>query len=143
MPDVHTLEFEHYFPVGCPPADATLADGRFYRLVNNDPPQDKDFLNHMERKLPCIDKCLACGLSVFSEQTHAAELFQFFADKHGLAAVEIGHLLAEIVLTNDQGLLKHTPRRGNSHHTWWPCKSANRLKVFVRVCENLRDALGY
>ena len=40
------------FPEDCPPEDAVPADGVYYRIVNNDPPQSSDFVSvyHLRRE---------------------------------------------------------------------------------------------
>jgi hypothetical protein len=136
-------EFADYFPNGCPPDDSAMANGPFYRLVRNEPPDGSDLLNHHERKLRGGDPCERCGLSIFQRQSDATELYRFFARKHGNQGTRIGHFVAGLALKSEHGKLKPTPRRSppDSHHTWWPFRDVDRLSSFVAVVEDAKDGL--
>jgi hypothetical protein len=57
-------------PDGCPPSDARVADGNFYRLVRNDPPAPSDFSRPRDqprRTFSGNELCKASSLSIFGE----------------------------------------------------------------------------
>ncbi|MCV7252797.1 hypothetical protein H7J86_11535 [Mycobacterium hackensackense] len=111
------MAWPEHFPESCPPEDAEPALGSFYRLVDV-PSSEEDFLSHLELKQLGIrnfrkftDECVAAGLSVYSKVEDIYELQNLFPKMQSKA-------IAHGELTGD-GVIKPTPTRGNSHHTWW------------------------
>ena len=121
-----TLHWPSFFPETCPPPDASEASAEVFRLVAFEPPSASDFESHAER---CPDKwmgnCKASGLSVFTDKDDAVRLLRRVP---GMRSP--GNLLASAILTPEAGKLMHTPRNGNSHHTWWAPDGFNHASVF-------------
>lgn len=114
------LEFEwpESFPASCPPGEATIAEGDFYRIVDEDPVSDSDFHNHHERAAAGIirrnwkDDCEAAGLSVIQSIDEANAL----RDSVGpMRSKKIAH-----GSLGGSGVMNATPSaRCPTHHTWW------------------------
>jgi hypothetical protein len=136
--------FADYFPEGCPPEQAGPTSGTFFRLVRSDPPGEDEFRTHREKGYNRGgDPCQKCGLSIYGEQTDAADLYRFFARRHGVHGTRIGNLVAKLSLNPSHGKLMPTPRqrRPDSHHTWWPFCETDRVSSFVEIVEDARDGL--
>jgi hypothetical protein len=115
--------FPSSWPKGCPPEDAIAAQGVVYRIVRSNPPTPSDFASLHEQGRPVTNKpCESAGLSVFwalSDALHCAEKFPYLGELIALGRLEPLH-----------GMLKPTPRRDNSHTTWWPAEGIARHTVF-------------
>lgn len=109
-----------------PPDNAREISGAetVYRLVENNPPTDGDFISQRERRPSAdfrnISECIARGLSVFTriEDIKGTLLLPKFRK---------GHFLCRVKLTGGAGRIKQTSKP--SHHTWWPYKAYNILEV--------------
>lgn len=120
-------EFPADWPESCPPPQASSPSGTVYRIVKQAALDDKEFLSYIETKKPFKgDKCLAHGLSVFAEKSHAihyAELMPY-----------LGKLIAHGDLQSHHGKILATPRKQRgidlSHKTWWPYPEVDRKSIF-------------
>src|SRR6185437_13501629 len=72
-----------YFPESCPPNDAEPAAGQFYRIVDEDPPKEEDFLGNLRlqqiglrKKRHWSDECKAFGLSILEDREEVWKLRQ-------------------------------------------------------------------
>jgi hypothetical protein len=112
-------EWPDNFPEACPPEEAADATGSFYRLVEANPPVARDFMSHIELqnagiiplKRSFADDCKAAGLSIFAERQDAENVRE-----------SVGPLRSKLIAygdITDQGVMRHTPSRHKSHHTWW------------------------
>jgi hypothetical protein len=125
-------EWPNYYPQGCPPGDAPLAQGKVYRFVSATP-SISDFDPHYLRR---PDKawdgvlCQACGLSVNVTFEHARS-------KRALLAPLRKKKIAVAELTAKDGRLAPTPALSDHHHhTWWrSMTSADPLELFKLVEE--------
>ena len=108
------------FPEDCPPEDAVPADGVYYRIVNNDPPQSSDFVSvyHLRRERAMREVrrmsrtlCDTMGLSVYEDRDEAI--------KCALKYDNLGTHIAAVELTPDSGKILRTRGLFPSHHTWW------------------------
>jgi hypothetical protein len=125
---VMPLKFPSDWPGDCPPQDAVDADGIVYRIVNNNPPQDKDLECHFESgRLPKAPPCLRCGLSVFRDLTDAAH------QRHLLP--KLGKWIAQATLAANHGKAKLTNGKQPSHTTWWAYDGVKRASLFAVVRE--------
>lgn len=116
------------WPDNCPPLDAEDADGIVFRLVKNDPPQEKDLESHHESgRLPKAPPCLRCGLSVFRELRDAAH------QRHLLP--KLGKWIARAALQAEHGKIKPTPTKIPTHATWWAYDGVQRSQLFAVVTE--------
>jgi hypothetical protein len=121
-----SLQFPNDWPADCPPHDAVDAEGIVFRLVKNDPPQDKDVESHFESgRLPNAPPCLRCGLSVFRERTDA--------DHQRRLLPNLGRWVAQATLQADHGRTKPTPTKIPTHTTWWPYEGVRRASLFIVV----------
>jgi hypothetical protein len=107
-------------PEGCPPGDATPADGLFYRFMNKSEPSEKDFVRPIDRPnadFPAEQQCEASALSLYADLDDVAlaqKLIPGFRKKK----------VAQGKLESQMGVVKNTPSeyegvRLNSHHDWW------------------------
>ncbi len=118
------MRFPNDWPAGCPPADSQLADGVVYRIVNNDPPQDEDFLSQFELgRAATADPCLRRSLSVFMKAGDAAHRRRL--------SPRLGRYIAEGTLDQTHGNTKHTGGNKSSHTEWWPCEGIDRKAGFL------------
>jgi hypothetical protein len=118
--------FPSDWPPGCPPDDAVAPDCGVYRVVHTNPPTANDFRSLLELRRPIVNRlCESAGLSVFTELRDAVHC----AEKYP----HLGELIAAAHLQPRHGKLKPTPRRGNSHTTWWPSRDLDRHGDFSVV----------
>jgi hypothetical protein len=124
-----------FFPPKCPPSEAKDASREVFRLVYTAPPSVKDFESYAEmRPKEFMGNCEASGLSVFTAKSDALRMVrrvQALA-KQG-KPVPAGELVASANLSPKDGKLMHTPRNGNSHHTWWAPDGFDHAAVFKVV----------
>ncbi|MCY4415361.1 MAG: hypothetical protein OXE87_03505 [Chloroflexi bacterium] len=115
-----TLRWPPDFPEDCPPEEASPANGIYYYIVKNDPPQWTDFtaLYRRNRRLAearirqgITTACQTMGLSVLADINDALDRANQFRS--------IGNIVARLMLTPDAGRILYTPRDNDSHHTWW------------------------
>ena len=111
------------WPADCPHTDAEPASGEVFRIVRSNPPSPADFITpHEAGTLKSRDNCLRRALSVYRNKNDAETTMRMFP--------QLGRLIARGVLHPSNGVLKATPTRGNSHHTWWPCDDTDRVGSF-------------
>lgn len=109
------MNWPPYFPPQCPPEDANDALAEVFRLVPSNPPAVSDLESWAQRHpKKWMGNCKASGLSVFTMESDALRLIRRVP---GISAP--GKLIAGATLSPEAGKLMHTPRDGNSHHTWW------------------------
>jgi hypothetical protein len=121
------------YPEQCPPSDATVSDVVVYRIVDTEPPTERDFLSHpalvalgerAPRNYP--DECMAAGLSVF--------------DSHGAAErtrQSVGPMRNKFIAAgsiNNSGRIMQTTTK-SEHHTWWRPASDAQWTNFQVVSE--------
>ena len=124
------------FPKDCPPEHAPHADGTYYRIVRNDPPEQSDFVSiyNLNRKRAEVEigrgrrtQCETMGLSVYSELIHAIECAKQYP--------KLGDKIARLCLTPASGKAVQTGRGLDSHNTWWkalgfdPLESAQVIQI--------------
>ncbi|WP_286230273.1 hypothetical protein [Neobacillus mesonae] len=117
-----------YFPKECP-IGAKGKEIEVYRLVDNDPPTESDFIPNFisqpGRKFS--DDCQACGLSVFKNLDDAIHQNNVLAEsiyfqRKGLPKKKI----AKGISNSKFGQIKDTPAREHtSHVTYWVFKDKN------------------
>ena len=113
------LEWSDFYPANCPPAEAELASGTVYRLVQNDLPRAKDFRTLFEERpgwfenKPITIVCKGCGVSVHTDLQDVKRLKNRYKRKFGRCKI------AEVELNPTHGVIQHTPSKEKSHHTWW------------------------
>jgi hypothetical protein len=122
------------YPGGCPPEDASAANGAYFRFVEHDPPQAADFVRpvHGPRgaKLDPAD-CGHHGLSLFAEEDDVRRMRQLvppFAKK----------MVARGELEPQMGVVARTPteisgRVLRSHHDWWVTTDYREVPPFSVV----------
>jgi len=130
-----TVNWPPFFPPKCPPSEARDASGEVFRLVYTAPPSVKDFESYAEmRPKEFMGNCEASGLSVFTAKSDALRLMkrvQALAKQD--KPVPSGDLVASANLLPEAGKLMHTPRNGNSHHTWWAPDGFDHAAAFKVV----------
>jgi hypothetical protein len=100
-----------------------------FRLVRSNPPSAIDFESWAEvHPKKWMGNCKASGLSVF---TAKADVLRLGRRVPGLSVVE--DLIASASLVPQAGKLMHTPRNGNSHHTWWAPDGFDHVAAFKVV----------
>ncbi len=119
-----------HFPNQCPPADATDASGKLFRLIKENPATEFDFLSYFERfpSKPNHDECKSRGLSVCKTVEDLKEL------QKAVPALR-DRVIAEANLATGMGLLKNTPSKNcTGHCTWWRAHSASAVSaLFTQV----------
>jgi hypothetical protein len=130
-----TVNWPSFFPPKCPPSEARDAFGEVFRLVYTQPPSVRDFESYAQmRPKEYMGNCEASGLSVFTAKADALRMVrrvQALA-KQG-KPVPAGDLVASANLSAEAGKLMHTPRDGNSHHTWWAPDGFDHAAAFKVV----------
>ena len=126
------------FPEDCPPEQAYLTNGVYYRIVKNDPPEPGDFVsiyylnrrraNDMMRR-GLETQCTLMGLSVYGDANDAV--------RNASRYHSLGDKIARLTLGAYAGKMLPTPRDGNSHYTWWQPDDYNPVAI-ATVVMNLR-----
>jgi hypothetical protein len=116
-------------PEQCPPIEATIPDGEFYRLCATDAPICSDFWSHRKKSpskifKPPVPECTACAVSVFSE---IAEL-----EKLKLMKLHREKTIVVIKLTKDSGSIQQTGSK-RSHYSWWRSAAFDPLPNSAKV----------
>ena len=128
-----TVNWPSFFPPKCPPSESKDASGEVFRLVSSNPPMVSDFecWAQMHPK-KWMGNCKASGLSVFTAKSDALRMVRRV---QGIVQGEStrGGLIASANLTPKAGKLMHTPRDGNSHHTWWAPDGFDHAAAFKVV----------
>ena len=108
------------FPDDCPPEQASPADGTYYRIVKNAPPDSEDFVSlydsDQNRAMSIVrqgtrTECETMGLSVYTDRDDAVNC--------ALQYPKIGDRVASVALTPVSGKVLYTGGRFPTHHTWW------------------------
>jgi len=121
-----TVNWPSFFPPLCPPSEAKDALAEVFRLVSSNPPAVSDFESYAQKNpKKWGDNCKACGLSVFTAKSDALQLLR--------RVPGIGNLIATANLSPEAGKLIHTPRYGDSHHTWWSPAGFDHAAAFKVV----------
>lgn len=120
------MNWPSFFPPQCPPSKAKDACGEVFRVVSSQPPSVNDFECYAQM---CPERwksnCEASGLSVFTTKSDALRLMR--------RVPALGNLIASGNLSPEAGKLIHTPRHGNSHHTWWAPDGFVHASIFEVV----------
>jgi hypothetical protein len=100
-------------PFGCPPEEAKLPEGVYFRL-GSIPPDDSDFWSHRRlfpHKKFHVDECVARSLSVFDTHDAAEHLRQLLPAMRSKPIFQLN-------LVEKDGLVQQTGK--NIHHfSWW------------------------
>jgi hypothetical protein len=123
--------YSKHFPNDCPPAQAIIASGEFYRFIKkaHETAQPEDFLSwrqeNSNKECPTsISECQACGVSIHSSLDDVKNLSQRIPRFKKMK-------IAKGSLNEKLGRIQHTPSKNeNSHHTWWIPENTEPHKVF-------------
>lgn len=114
-------------PQSCPPSDAKVCEGTFYRVSHGNPAESKDFFSQQllapEKKFKGegIDDCIVRAVSIFSSLDDAEQLLKLPKFK--------GANIAEIHFYPEDGKLKKTFKK--SHYSWWRSKAFHVKKTKI------------
>lgn len=126
------MHWPTFFPEDCPPVSAKdLEAAEVYRLADKNPPSDGDFIPH-RIKFPqkeFADECKACGLSIFTKIEDIIKL------QKRTPALRNKFIASGNLLPN-MGKIMHTPKGGNSHHTWWIPDNIQVVEIFNVITIN-------
>ena len=118
------LKWPDHFPIGCPPAEATEAEGEVFRFTKPPTVSEADFRSHVERGLKPLSDCEAAGLSVFTDVSDALAAWEAIPGMRK-------RNLARGVLTPEHGAMLSTPRETTpSHQTWWKWADVEPTSAF-------------
>ena len=118
------------FPEDCPPEEAAPANGVYYYIVKNDPPEAGDFVSLYHRDRDLAERrarrgaslCQTMGLSIYTDAYDAVKCARDYP--------KIGDKIARLTLGPDTGKVQHTPSASfASHHTWWLVEGCDPTKI--------------
>ena len=110
--------YREKLPENCPPSDAEeiTAPRTVFRLVDSNPPEDRDFWSYYKvtqgRKPKGANRCEVRGLSVYTSLEGAKNCMLARPERFPNA------LICHVKLARGAGFIKRTGKAG--HHTWWP-----------------------
>jgi hypothetical protein len=81
---------------------------------------------------PVDKRCQAAGLSVYRSETDALAAVQEAAKLNPFARKS---LVVRGAPDQSWGVIQHTPKEGNSHHTWWVAKDKEPHTIFEAVMQ--------
>ena len=117
----------HLPPEGCPSEEAVLANGDFFRLVNQSPADTSDFLSLAEQNKPCPPTACPCEWSGISLCRSRADIQVVLK----LRGRNRNAKIAQGKLSPAMGVTQDTPRpKIPSHVTYWPYATAEPWLVF-------------
>ena len=107
------------FPADCPPKEAFNANGTYYRVAKNDPPEPGDFepiyhKGHARAKNEMRKgrtKCQTMGLSVYTDIDDAIQCAGTYRS--------LGREIVQLSLTQSSAKIASTEGLFDSHHTLW------------------------
>lgn len=106
-------EWREDLPERCPPMEAKTTSDYYYRLTNNFPPTDLDFVSKKieepDRKFKC-GECIARACSVFSEKSGCENQKKLPLHKN--------QKVVRVKLDESSGLVMQTGR-DKKHYSWW------------------------
>lgn len=115
-----SMEWFEELPISCPPENAHPPDtGKFYRLVEQYPPTERDFFSYRKlfpNKSFNTSECRARSLSIFNEFLECVNLLKLPAHK--------SKKVVQLKLTSESGAILQTGRV-ISHFSWWRSKTYN------------------
>lgn len=115
--------FPAYMPDCCPPADASDAAGKVFRIVRHNPATADDFKTHTEKGTArSADACERAGVSVFL--THRQACHRLRLSPH------LGTMIAAGTLTPTHGKM-HVNKPEAGHANWWPYEGVVRHQPFT------------
>lgn len=102
-------------PESCPPEDALICEGKFYRIAAGDPVKSLDFFS--QRRLnpdkifvgEGIDECIVRSVSLFNDLDETRKRLRLPKFRNST--------IAEIVLSEEDGMIKK--KFGAAHYSWW------------------------
>ena len=108
-------EWFEILPDLCPPEDAMVCNGAYYRIANGNPAKSEDFFS--QRILQPdkifqgegIDECVIRAISLFSRKEEAEKRLKLPKFKNAKIAL--------VTLESKDGMIKKT--FGNAHYSWW------------------------
>ena len=108
-------EWFEIFPDLCPPEDAMVCNGAYYRIANGNRAKSEDFFS--QRILQPdkifqgegIDECVIRAISLFSRKEEAEKRLKLPKFKNAKIAL--------VTLESKDGMIKKT--FGNAHYSWW------------------------
>ncbi|MFY9227421.1 MAG: hypothetical protein WAQ98_32415 [Blastocatellia bacterium] len=123
------MKWPSFFPTGCPTPETPLANESVYRVIEGSIPTNEDFISFQEQNpQKCYHprECDACGISVYTILEDVVKL-QRRVPKFKNKRIAIGKL------TPEMGMLKPTPGKEPSHHSWWIPLGIQPLNIFVLI----------
>lgn len=131
--------FHTVTPKKCPPKDAVSSNGKYCRIVFNNPPTSEDFViwilepenNHELAKRTQKGDCSSFGISMLTEEGILRKSGLFWRGIKKRAERRKAQFLgwAEVQLDSDSGVLKQTGRDPD-HYDLWPyvtCKLESQV----------------
>lgn len=121
-------EYPPNWPDCCPPADAMLTTGTFYRAIENNPATAVDFLNAVEAgKFQKADPCDRLAISLLKTWSGILNSFKLFPHRENWS-------IATLEVQSSHGKIKETPRTNQPDHvSWWPFQGVSRETAVVKV----------
>ncbi|ARV98186.1 MULTISPECIES: hypothetical protein [Bacillus] len=126
MNDGHNRYKEHV-PLNCPPEEAEDKDyARVFRLCVSNPPDQSDFLSHIElgKKFPPEKTCLGAGISLHTDRKDSERLKKRIPTYRKKGYIASGRIPSGI------GKTLSTPSNGDSHHTCWVYRGKDIYNYF-------------
>ena len=102
-------------PERCPPEDAQVCNGIFYRIANGNPATSEDFFSQRKMqpdkvfKGESIHECIVKSISLFSDKKEIEKRMKLPKFKKAV--------IAEVKLEPKDGMIKKT--FGLAHYSWW------------------------
>lgn len=121
------IQWFEKLPQSCPPSDAKVCEGTFYRVSQGNPAESKDFFSQQllapekQFKGEGIDDCIVRAVSIFSSLDDAKHLLKLPKFRNAN--------IAEVSFVSEDGKLKKTFKK--SHYSWWRSKSFNVNKAKI------------
>jgi len=112
-------------PEQCPPSDATLPSGDYFRLISGDLLVCDDFQSHRmlaPLKVFNVAECVAHSLSVFTDLSACESITKL--------PIHRGKKIVKINLDSTDGAIKKTGK-DKSHFSWWRSHEFDFAKAIV------------
>lgn len=115
-----SMSWPSAYPADCPPSASLPANGGYYRVVKNDPPDQGDFVPVYDLDQSRAEKeiregrrsmCETLGLSIYADWHDAVRCAEQYP--------KLGDKIAYLSLSSTAGMVLRTGGGSESHNTWW------------------------
>jgi len=122
------MQFPSDWPDECPPVDAVIPHGDFFRAIPEETPKKEHFYNSEEDgKFLAAPRCKRLAISMLKTWESAKHHLELFTHKKNW-------FVAKVNLNDKHGKIKDSPSQKQPEHvSWWAFEGVEKEKSVVEV----------